>query len=179
MYTYILTTPPLPPFPLGQQCSSLVVSIIIIQSAFLSTRNCQPSTNTGPVINAIPTLVLFPPLLLSLCVSFLVSCYQPLFQSTQLSSCPVICCPSLPIFLNLPSPLFWAPTPFSCLSPLFLLWLPPDECGDDKNDGKGREGKKRKREEACIIGFLRCDRERRGRVVFLCLSLCVCWEPMK
>lgn len=43
---------PLPLIPVGQQCSSSVVSIIIIQSVLLST-NCQHSTNACLAINAI------------------------------------------------------------------------------------------------------------------------------
>ena len=69
---------PLPLFPLGQQCGSSVVSIIIVQSALLSRRNCQPSTNTGRAIN---TIFLSFPLLSS-----------PLLSSPLLSS---PCFPSL------------------------------------------------------------------------------------
>ena len=44
-----------------------------------------------------------------------------------------------------------------------------------RKKGEGKE-EERRREEACIIGFLRCDRERWGRVVcehVLCVCVCV------
>lgn len=68
----------------GQQCGSSVVSIIIVQSALLSTRNCQHSTNTRLAINAISPPFSFPLL------SFpLLSC--PFLLSPLLLHCQNLC----------------------------------------------------------------------------------------
>lgn len=71
-------SPPLPLLliPAGQQCSSSLVSIIIIQSVLLST-NCQHSTNACLAINAIFLFSShnFSNLLGVLIISFSCSCF--------------------------------------------------------------------------------------------------------
>lgn len=125
LYTCILT-PPLPLFPLGQQCSSLEVSIIIIQSAPLSTRICQPSTNTGLAINAISTpLLLFCSLLSSSPFCLVLSATFPIYSAHILA----------PHFLS-----FLASVPSFTLSHLLyfgllfclLVFLPCFPCGPSR-----------------------------------------------
>lgn len=132
--SYLLSTPPLPPFPLGQQCGSSVVSIIIIQSALHSTRNCQPSTNTGLAINAISTplslpLLLCLPFLVALLVSLLfVFLSNLLFQSTQLTSRPLVSFPSSPLLQISPlSSISGSSSVFSSFSLVFILVHPRSE----------------------------------------------------
>lgn len=91
---------PLPLFLVGQQCGSSVVSIIIVQSALLSTRNCQHSTNTCLAINAI---FLSSPLFSSPVLSSLIVLFTPL---SNLLGFLIISSPSLLPFLPSPHPLF-------------------------------------------------------------------------
>lgn len=138
-FTKPLSTLPLL-FSLGQQCGSSLVSIIIAQSASLSTRNCQPSINTGRAINAISlssplssSVYLFT----SFCPSF--SLYFFNLPSSHLAT-PSHLLPSLCYcFFLLPRTLYFE---FLCYlllsnSPVLELWFTPDQCGDGNKEGIG------------------------------------------
>lgn len=133
-----------------------------------STNTCWPINTISPLL---PSSVLSSPPLsfsphplpsqtiltcpLSLITPFLLS-YTILHLSSPVSPFPSS------QFLALPSS--WTP-PTSPLSALASLWFSVDWLGDGK--------KEERREETCIIGFLRCDRNEgeRGVCVFVCVTV--------
>lgn len=120
-------TLPLPLIPVGQQCSSSLVSIIIIQSVLLST-NCQHSTNACLAINAIFLFSShnFSNLLSILNISFSCSCF----------------------YLSPPHSLFWAnllssplllPSSFGCCYFQIGVTMVRTEGEGEKKKGEGRK----------------------------------------
>lgn len=115
---------PLPLIPVGQQCSSSVVSIIIIQSVLLST-NCQHSTNACLAINAI---FLFSSHNFSNLLSFLIISFPFLFL----------------FFLSIfsPSSIFSSPpslAPFGCCSFQISVAMARTKGEREKRRGEGRK----------------------------------------
>lgn len=146
---------------------------VVINQGSLSTRNCQPSTNTALAINTIfvsPSSFAILP-----CHSSLLFCF-PAFSSVPLSFAKLILSPYLFLLLLL-MPLFM-PSPLrtilggSSSSPLLVVALPRSVW---------QWQKERWREEACVIGFFRCDRGGEGGVKYACMWLyvCVCSDAME
>lgn len=134
---YLLSTPPPLLFPVGQQSSSSLVSIIIIQSALLSTRNCQPSTNTGLAIMKSPLSFCFTCFCFSFHIPFLVFCCPSQFPILL-----VHILPHHPLFFLFPALSFTLGPILDfgvCFSPLFSKWFAPNQRSDGRE--KKRKGK--------------------------------------